>query len=109
MKQIQAGLLALSFALSPTAALADTPSAQTESAKTSDIVAKVNGMVCDFCARAVSKVFGKNEAVDMVYVDLDAGEIHVDLKPGQTLDDATVAKLIKKSGYDLVTIERAEA
>ena len=39
------------------------------------VTAKVNGMVCDFCARAVTKVFGKEAAVENVHVDLDKGEI----------------------------------
>ena len=66
-------------------------------------------MVCDFCARAVAKVFGKNEAVDLVHVDLDNGEIHVTLKPGAEISDEKVADLVKKSGYDLVSIERETA
>ena len=109
MKTIKAVLLAGSLCLTPGLATAEGEPATVESAKSSDIVAKVNGMVCDFCARAVSQLFGKNDAVDLVYVDLDAGEIHVDLKPGQSLDDETVEKLIKKSGYDLVSIARGEA
>lgn len=66
----------------------------------------VKGMVCDFCARAVTKVFGKKDAVDGVHVDLDSGEIHVGLKPGMSLTDAEVETLVKKSGYALVSIMR---
>jgi len=73
------------------------------------VTAKVNGMVCDFCARAVTKVFGKQDAVETVHVDLDNGEIHVTLKAGADLSDETVADLVKKSGYDLVSIERETA
>lgn len=109
MRAFTIGCVALGVLSLPIAAKADSGPATNVSAKKSDIVATVNGMVCDFCARAVSKVFGKNSAVDMVYVDLDAGEIHVDLKPGQTLDDETVTKLVRKSGYALVSINRAVA
>lgn len=73
------------------------------------VTAKVNGMVCDFCARAVTKVFGKEAAVENVHVDLDRGEIHVTLKSGAALSDERVASLVKKSGYDLVSIERETA
>ena len=70
---------------------------------------KVHGLVCDFCARAVTKVFGKQDAVENVHVDLDNGEIHVTLKPGADLSDEKVADLVKKSGYDLVSIGRDAA
>jgi len=68
------------------------------------IVAKVNGLVCDFCAQALKKVFKKEDAVETISVDLDAGEVRVFLKDGQSLSDKRVAKLIRKSGYSLVGI-----
>ncbi|GAB5455675.1 MAG: hypothetical protein Hens2KO_19040 [Henriciella sp.] len=70
------------------------------------LTVNVKGMVCDFCARAVTKVFGKNDAVENVHVDLDNGEIHVGLKPGESLTDEEVETLVKKSGYAMVSIER---
>ncbi len=66
----------------------------------------VKGMVCDFCARAVTKVFSRNKAVDGVHVDLDSGEIHVGLKPGMMLADDEVEAMVKKSGYAMVSVER---
>lgn len=99
--------IALIAALSTPIALAqaETPAVSETSAQTL-VTAKVNGMVCDFCARAVTKVFGKEDAVDSVHVDLDNGEIHVTLKTGSALSDERVASLVKKSGYDLVSIAR---
>ena len=76
--------------------------AVSESAHT--IVAKVNGLVCDFCAQALKKVFKKEDAVETISVDLDAGEVRIFLKDGQSLSDERVAKLIRKSGYSLVGI-----
>jgi copper chaperone CopZ len=70
------------------------------------ITAKVNGLVCDFCAQAVRKVFKKQDGVESVNVDLDTGEIILGLKAGATLDDETISKLIRKSGYSLVSIDR---
>jgi len=71
---------------------------------THTIVAKVNGLVCDFCAQALKKVFKKEDAVETISVNLDAGEVRVFLKQGQTLSDDRLAKLIRKSGYSLVNI-----
>lgn len=74
-----------------------------------NVSAKVKGMVCDFCARAVEKVFGREDAVEGVSVDLDAGAINIAFKPGATLSDERIAELIKKSGYALVSIDRGGA
>ena len=71
---------------------------------THTVVAKVNGLVCDFCAQALRKVFKKEDAVETISVDLDAGEVRVFLKDGQNLSDERLAKLIRKSGYSLVDI-----
>ena len=83
--------------------------AVTEIAQGSEIVAHVNGMVCDFCAQAVNKVFKKEDAVEDVAVNLDDGTITISCKPGETLADERVEKLVKKSGYALVSIDRGEA
>lgn len=72
------------------------------------VTAKVNGLVCDFCAQAVRKVFKKQEAVESVKVDLDNGEIVLGLKTGADMDDETIGKLIRKSGYSLVSIDRGD-
>ena len=41
------------------------------------IVTSVNGLVCDFCAQALKKVFQKEEAVKALKVDLDEGEVRI--------------------------------
>lgn len=87
----------------------DVEVAITETVAAETIVANVNGMVCDFCAQAVNKVFKKEEAVEAVDVSLDDGTITITCKPGETLDDARVEKLVKKSGYALVSIDRGDA
>nr|WP_070960597.1 heavy-metal-associated domain-containing protein [Hyphomonas sp. Mor2] len=109
MKLMKLALAATSIMFAaPIATAQDAPVETAISAQTL-VTAKVNGMVCDFCARAVTKVFGKENAVENVHVDLDKGEIHVTLKAGADLSDETVADLVKKSGYDLVSIERETA
>ena len=109
MKLITLALAATSIAFAAPAALAQDAPADSAISTQTLVTAKVNGMVCDFCARAVTKVFGKQDAVENVHVDLDNGEIHVTLKPGAALSDEKVADLVRKSGYDLVSIERETA
>ncbi len=67
---------------------------------------KVNGLVCDFCAQALDKVFSKRDEVAGIKVDLDGGLITVQMKDGQALDDAALTKLVVDSGYNVVSITR---
>jgi len=110
MKLMLTALAATTLTLAAPVVSAQQPVA-VEAATTAQtmVTAKVNGMVCDFCARAVTKVFGKEDAVENVHVDLDKGEIHVTLKSGADITDERVETLVKKSGYDLVSIERESA
>ena len=102
--KILASAIAMSLASPVVIAQVDVgPSGYTQ---TETLTVNVKGMVCDFCARAVTKVFGKNEAVNLVHVDLDNGEIHVDLKAGKTLTDDEIETLVKKSGYAMVSVDR---
>lgn len=109
MKIIKTALIASAFTLTTPVALAHNHSGEIHTempASQTMVTAKVKGMVCDFCARAVTKVFGKNAAVENVHVDLDTQEIHVTLKAGSDLSDETVKDLVKKSGYTFVSVER---
>ena len=67
---------------------------------------KVNGLVCDFCARSLEKVFLKRGDVAGIKVDLGKGSVVVAMKPGLTIDDATLTKLITDSGYNIAAIGR---
>ena len=69
---------------------------------------QVNGMVCDFCAQAVWKVFEDYESVENVDINLDTGIVSVTLKEGQILSDEDLNKAIQYAGYDLVEVKRHE-
>lgn len=73
------------------------------------IVAKVLGAVCDFCAMAMNKTFGKRDEVAATHVDLDAKTLSLVLKPGAELDDETLRKVVKKAGYQVDVIDRDPA
>ena len=72
------------------------------------VVAEVNGMVCDFCATAMTRTFGRRGEVSAVHVDLNTKQLQLVISAGQTLDDATITDLVRRSGYELVTIRRGE-
>lgn len=77
-------------------------------ASTNAAYVNVNGLVCDFCARALEKVFGQQEAVESIDVNLDTKVITVSFKDGQNLEDEMIAKLITDSGYAVEAINREE-
>lgn len=78
-----------------------------ESASCEDTInVRVNGLVCDFCARSLEKVFLKRGDVAEIKVDLNRGSVLVAMKPGSTIDDTTITRLIKDSGYNISAIER---
>jgi copper chaperone CopZ len=66
----------------------------------------VNGLVCDFCARAVEKTFGKQDAVSTVKVDLDKKIVVLEFKDQKNIDDTAITKLITDAGYNVVSIDR---
>ncbi|RMB08147.1 heavy-metal-associated domain-containing protein [Eilatimonas milleporae] len=72
------------------------------------VIVDVNGLVCDFCARAVEKVFSRRDEVAGVAVDLEAKTITLAMKPGGQIDDATLKKLIVDSGYNVLAVRRGD-
>ena len=64
----------------------------------------VNGLVCDFCAQALEKVFGKEDSVEDIDVDLNTKIITIDFKDGQAMSDEEIEYLVQDSGYDVENI-----
>lgn len=71
-----------------------------------DVTVALDGLVCDFCATAVRKVFGKRDEVVATHVDLDTKQLSIVLTEGAELDDATLAKLVEKAGYKMAGVSR---
>ncbi len=76
------------------------------SAQAETIVANVNGMVCAMCVTGIERSFRKQPAVDTVKVDLATKKVTVQVKSGQSLDDALVTKTIVNAGYAVTGISR---
>ena len=77
-----------------------------QAASAETILAKVNGLVCSFCATGIEKTFNAQPAVEKVHVDLDNKLVTINTKADQKIDNATVTKLITDAGYTVVGIER---
>lgn len=67
---------------------------------------KVNGLVCDFCARTLEKVFSTKPEVSGIKVDLDKGTVDVNFNPDKKISDEEVTKLITDSGYSVTAINK---
>lgn len=70
------------------------------------ITVKVNGLVCDFCARALEKVFYKQDGVEAVDVNLDEHYVKLDVAEGTEMSDDLIKQLITDAGYNVVEIAR---
>ncbi len=70
------------------------------------VFVKINGLVCDFCARSMEKVFMKKDPVSGVKVDLSAKIVTIDLKEGSAFSDDDIRKGVTDAGYAVVSIER---
>lgn len=73
------------------------------------VVADVMGVVCDFCALAMNKIFSKRDEVAAVYVDLDTKALSLVFAPGTSLSDDTIAELAVQAGYRIAAIRRGDA
>ena len=66
----------------------------------------VEGMVCDFCAQAIQKVFLKKEEVAGITVDLDNQNVVIALKEDTNITDNVIEDLFINAGYNVSEINR---
>ena len=70
------------------------------------ITAQVHGMVCDFCARSLTKVLRRDENVEDVAIDLTDKTVAIVLTEDGEMDDAAVEEAVLSAGYNVASIER---
>ena len=73
------------------------------------VVVDVLGVVCDFCAVAMNKIFGKRDEVSALYVDLNKKTLSLVVHKGASLSDQDIEILAKKAGYRIAAIRRDAA
>ena len=71
----------------------------------------VEGMVCDFCAQSIEKVFLKQAGVEKVDVNLDIGKVTVKMADvfqdnEDGISDERIKQLFLDAGYSISKIER---
>lgn len=65
------------------------------------------GMVCDFCAQAIEKVFMKRQEVQGIKIDLNNQKVVLFLKNDVSLDDTLILKLFEDAGYGVEKIDKS--
>ena len=67
----------------------------------------VKGMVCDFCAQSIIKVYKDHPSVKDVNISLENETAILTLEDdAQPMDDETLNTLMRQAGYDIGAIER---
>jgi len=66
----------------------------------------VEGMVCDFCAQAIEKVFMKREEVAGITVNLDDQNVIISLKSEKDIENTIIEELFLNAGYNIQTIDK---
>ena len=66
----------------------------------------VNGMVCDFCAQSIEKVFMKRIEVKGINVNLEDQKVVIYLKKETNIEDTTISTIFEDAGYTVETINR---
>jgi periplasmic mercuric ion binding protein len=70
--------------------------------------AKVNGMVCAFCAQGIEAKLKELPQTQDVYVNLGRKIVAVQVKDGMTLSPGVVRELVKDAGYEVSAIETVQ-
>ncbi len=66
----------------------------------------VEGLVCDFCAKAIEKVFMKRKEVVGIAVDLAKQNVLIALKENMNIEDYEIEELFLNAGYNITQINR---
>lgn len=72
------------------------------------VVVEVLGVVCDFCAKAMNRTFGRRDEVLAVYVDLDTKTLNLVLASEGAMDNEEINRVVERSGYKSKAIHRGE-
>ena len=84
------------------------PSFAKEQPPNNTVEVDVKGMVCDFCARGLEKLFGKRDEVKKIDINLKKGLVKIEFKEKKSLDDKTIEKIIVSNGISVSKINRKQ-
>ena len=103
-------LVALAFGVTPARAQ-DPKTDQAEPSLTveqADVVIRVDGLACPFCAQGLEKKLKALDATAEVDIRLNEGLVLLSLNPEQTVTDEQLTKAVKNAGFVLREIKRRQ-
>lgn len=71
-------------------------------------IVKVDGMVCDFCARGIEKSFEKDKAYKKINIDLDLGEVMIAYDARKDIQFEIIKSHFKKNGQTATRLDVVE-
>lgn len=99
-------ILSLSPALFAGSGKSKSKTEQISTNEKASVVAHVEGMVCEFCARGLQKVFGAENEVSKINVSLEDGIVEIYFKDKQSLSEEKIKELITGNGLKVVSIKK---
>jgi periplasmic mercuric ion binding protein len=107
---LTASLLAMAIGGTPAMAQDNGPTSDTglEVTLAADIVLRVDGLACPFCAHGLEQKLSELDATDRVEVKLNEGEVFLFLKADQDVADEALTKAVTDAGFVVRSIRRAE-
>lgn len=73
-----------------------------------NVMLRVDGMVCPFCAYGLEKRLEEVPSIDVVLIRVSDGVVQIRTKKDMELTDQALKEAVKKSGFTLTEIERVE-
>jgi P-type Cu+ transporter len=70
---------------------------------------RVGGMTCASCVARVERALGELEEIKYARVNFATETAYVDLKPGESWDEARVREAVDGAGYEVVSVEAPQA
>jgi copper chaperone CopZ len=70
------------------------------------IIVGVDGMVCDFCARSMEKIFYQEDGVQGVIIDLDKESMTLEIDEAAAITDERIKERVYYAGYKVRDIKR---
>ncbi|MCH7782073.1 heavy-metal-associated domain-containing protein [candidate division KSB1 bacterium] len=91
-------LLNGSIAFAQTESEADT-SVAVSSQKENIVEVRVDGLSCPFCVYGLEKKMKKIDGILDLKIDFEKGLVTFSLKEGKSVDEKTIVKIVKESGF----------
>ncbi|MGV6801038.1 MAG: heavy-metal-associated domain-containing protein [bacterium] len=77
------------------------------SAAAETVTATTQGMTCEECASGIKNKLMKNDAVEKVEIDVEAGTVTVTIKEGATFSNEDLEEVIDWNGYEVTAVTRS--